>query len=358
MSQSNIHYHQHDTAQLFSTLSHLQYGELHIKQDLKHHFFAAIAVHSTARGPALGGCRFIPYQRPENAITDVLRLAHTMSYKAAISNLALGGGKAVIIHHPEMKHRQTTFELFGEFVDYLGGRYITAEDSGTSVTDMDIIRTKTPHVTGHSQIGFAEKDPSPLTALGVVRGMEAAVFHKLSRNSLDGVRIVIQGVGNVGYRVAALCTERGAEVTICDINTTALENASATLNVSTCYPEEIYAIPCDIFSPCALSNAVSIDSLRQINALIVAGAANNQLATDDLAEALHERGILYAPDYVINAGGLIHVAAQYYQDNEQEAQSKVLRIYDTLLNIFQQSTHRNCSTLTVANEIAQARLNL
>ena len=357
MIQNNA-YHQAGNSQtnVISTFQHLQYGELHIKQDLKNNFFAIIAIHSTKRGPALGGCRFIPYTQPENAIIDALRLAQSMSYKAAISDLSLGGGKAVIIHSPQITNRERVFELFGEFVHSLNGRYITAEDSGTSVEDMDIVYKNTPHVTGHSQSKFLTDDPSPLTALGVVRGMEAAAYHHLNLHSLEGLKIVIQGVGNVGFNVAELCVERGAHVTIYDIDSTAVKQATDSLNVEVCYAEELYSMPCDIFSPCALGNAINLNTIHQLNTKIIAGAANNQLASIDLAQTLKEKGILYAPDYAINAGGLIHVAAQHYKESEQQAKEKVLRIYDTLLDIFETSDKTSQTTVDIANQMAEERL--
>lgn len=345
-----------DQAKIFSTFHQLNFGELHFKQDLKHHFFAIVAIHSTARGPSLGGCRFIPYPKPEAAVIDVMRLAHSMSYKAAISNLALGGGKAVIIHNPLMTDRVKVFELFGEFIESLGGRYITSEDSGTHVEDMDVVAKKTSFVTGHSKLNFAIKDPSPLTSLGVVKGMEACAKFKLKRDSLEGLHVVVQGVGNVGLGVVEQCAKQGAKVTICDTNQTIVEDVIARLSVEKCHIDEVYDIPCDIFSPCALSNSINENTLARFKTKIIAGAANNQLAAVEFAASLKEKGILYAPDYVINAGGVIHVCAQYYQESELQAEEKVLNIYNTLLDIFERSEANNQTTLEVANQIAESRL--
>lgn len=341
---------------LLSTFEALGYGELHLKQDLQQGLFAIIAIHNTARGPSLGGCRFIPYPNAQNAIIDALKLAEGMSYKAAISNLPFGGGKSVIIHSPAIQDRRKIFELFGDFVGSLGGRYITAEDSGTHVTDMDVIFERTTYVTGHSKIAFATKDPSPLTALGVVTGMQAAAHHHLRRDTLAGLNILVQGVGNVGFHIAQLCHQQGAKVTVCDSNPKALQHVKEHFNVDICAVDQLHTINCDIFAPCALGNAINAQTVHKVKAKIVAGAANNQLESIDMARILKENGILYAPDYAINAGGLIHVAAQYLDQNEAQAREKVLKIYDTLQTIFQQSDATGLSTAEIANQIARQRL--
>lgn len=343
-------------APFLSLFESLQYGELHLKQDVQANFFGIIAIHNTTRGPSLGGCRFIPYSEPQNAIIDALKLAQGMSYKAAISDLPLGGGKSVIIYSDKIKDRRKIFELFGDFVDSLGGRYITAEDSGTHVTDMDIIFERTAYVTGHSHIAFATHDPSPLTALGVVTGMQAAAQHHLQHSSLAGLHIAIQGVGNVGFRIAQLCQHYGAKVTVCDSNPKALQHAKEHLKVDICAVDQIHSIPCDIFAPCALGNAINTQTVHKVNAKIVAGAANNQLESIEMARILKQKGILYAPDYAINAGGLIHVAAQYLHQDEAQAREKVLKIYDTLQSIFTQSDTTGLSTAEIANQIAEQRL--
>lgn len=344
-------------ANIIQSFKELQYGELHLKQLLSEQFFAVIAIHSTHRGPALGGCRFRSYDSPELAIVDALRLAQGMSYKAAISDLPFGGGKAVIMHLPNMKDRKTIFETFGSFVHSLAGRYITAEDSGTGVADMDIVFEKTPYVTGHSRLTFATKDPSPLTALGVVTGMESCVRFHLKKESLDGLHIAIQGVGNVGFHLAHDCLDRGANVTVCDTNPAAIEHLLKTAKVQVCAPEEILSLVCDIFAPCALSNAINPTSLTNLKAKIVAGSANNQLSDPSMATLLKEKNILYAPDYVINAGGLIHVAAQYLSQNEAEAKEKVLKIHDSLSAIFEVAKAEHKTTLEIADRLAQERLS-
>jgi leucine dehydrogenase len=317
---------------------------------------AIIAIHSTRLGPALGGCRFRAYHSIEEAIIDAMRLAQGMSYKAAISNLPLGGGKSVIIHSPQLTDRTQLFRSFGKFVQELGGRYIAAEDSGTSVADMDVIRTVTPFVTGNTSQVFVNKDPSPLTAIGIRRGIEAAVKYQLQRDSLKDLHVAIQGVGNVGYHLAKELHQHGAKLTISDIKPDTTNRIAKEFHALALPPDEIHKVVCDVFAPCALSNAVSFKNIHEIKAPIVAGSANNQLESPELATQLKDKGILYAPDYVINAGGLIHVGAQYANQTEQMARENIDNIYNTLLMIFERSTKENLSTLEIANRLAEQRL--
>ncbi|MCS5710016.1 Glu/Leu/Phe/Val dehydrogenase dimerization domain-containing protein [Candidatus Berkiella aquae] len=342
--------------EFYSVFQQLQYGELHIKRDTASGLLAIIAIHSTRLGPALGGCRFQPYHSLEAAIIDCLRLAQGMSYKAAISHLPLGGGKAVLIKPNKTYDRTHLFRLFGQTVNELGGRYITAEDSGTHMMDMDIIRTVTPYVTGNSQQSFIQKDPSILTAFGVRRGIEAAVKYQLQKDSLQNIHVAIQGVGNVGYRLAKELHQHGAILTICDINPENVKRCVAEFSAKVIAPEQIHQVACDVFAPCALSNPVNTQNINEINAPIIAGSANNQLENLELAVRLKERGILYAPDYVINAGGLIHVYAQYYGKQESIAKENVNNIYNTLLIIFECATKENLPTTTIANRLAEQRL--
>lgn len=340
----------------FPVFQQLGFGEIHIKQDKDANMLAIITIHSTLLGPALGGCRYLQYPTFEAAMIDALRLAHGMSYKAAICNLPLGGGKAVLLKSPTQTDKSKLFRAFGHFVNELGGRYITAEDSGTSLKEMDIIRTITPYVTGDSSRGFVHTDPSPLTALGLRRGIEAALSHKLQRDTLAGTHIAIQGVGNVGYHLAKECHRLGAILTISDINPIALKRCQEEFNATLCPIEEIHKVACDVFSPCALGSAITFKNVDEIKAPIVAGSANNQLENSDVALKLFERGILYAPDYVINSGGLIHATAQYFNQDENAAKTKIENIFTILRNIFEEADKEQLSPLIIANRLAEKRL--
>lgn len=341
---------------LFSQFIQLHFGEFHIKHDESSGMLAIIAIHSTRLGPALGGCRFRTYSSFDEAIIDALRLAQGMSYKAAISNLPFGGGKAVIIHPPELNNRTQVFRSFGHFVHELGGRYITAEDSGTSVEDMDIIRTVTPFVTGNSGQIFITKDPSSLTAIGIRRGIEAAVRFSMGRDTLEDIQVAIQGAGHVGYHLAKELHQHGAKLTISDIKPETTQRCCDEFHAKSVLPENIHQVGCDVYAPCALSNAINFQNIDEIKARIIAGSANNQLEDPILAQKLKDKGILYAPDYVINAGGLIHVGAQYMNQTEQTARVNIENIYNTLMMIFEHAAKENISTLEVANKLAEQRL--
>lgn len=334
----------------------LGYGDLHIKVDKETGLRAIVAIHNLNRGPAIGGCRMVRYQSVANAIEDCLRLAYMMSFKAAINNLPHGGAKSVIIKPKTIKNKVAFFEKFGEFIEELGGRYIVAVDSGTSPAEMDIIARKTSFVTctTHSGVG---SDPSPLTALGVCRAIEAAVKFKLRKNNLEGVRIAIQGAGHVGYYLAKELTERGAELTMTDVDIEVLQKCVEQFKVKTCAPDEIYSIEADVFAPCALGAILNKRTIAQLKVKIVAGAANNQLAHQQYASLLHERGILYAPDFLINAGGLIHVAVNYDKGDLQQSLTQINHIYDTVYDIYARSQAQNCPTHDIAIKIARERLS-
>lgn len=340
---------------LFRYADLLNFGEVHIKFDRATGLKAIVAIHNLKRGPAIGGCRFIHYPSTDDALEDVLRLAYMMSYKAAISNLNHGGGKAVLIKPKVIKDHRAYFEAFGDFINSLGGRYVTAVDSGTSAVEMDIIETRTPFVTCTSTSGVSG-DPSPQTALGVRRGIEAAVKFKLGRNDLDGVRVAIQGAGHVGYFLGKELKERGARITVCDINQQTLERFVNEIGAEVCAPDRIYDVEADVFAPCALGAVLNIRTIKRLCVPIVAGSANNQLAHYQHGALLHERGILYAPDFVINAGGLIYVAAVYDHGSLAQAEKQVGDIYHTLMLIFERSINENCMTNEIAEKIALERL--
>lgn len=338
--------------ELFQYAEELNFGEVHIKMDSSTGLFAIVAIHSTKRGPSLGGCRCIEYDSTNAAIRDALRLARGMSYKAAISNLPLGGGKAVLLKPAQIKDREAYFASFGQFVDTLGGRYITAMDSGTEVSDMDVIARHTRHVSTTSKGG----DPAPFTASGALRGIEAAVQHLFKRSTLDGLHVAVQGVGHVGYALSRYLYERGAKLTVCDRDPQRVQRVVTEFNATAVSSEKIYEVDCDIFAPCALGAILNDQTIPLLKAKIVGGCANNQLAEPRHDKVLWQKGILYAPDYVINAGGLIHAFAEYANSSMEEANHHINHIYDALFAIFERAHQEGKSTGEIADIIAAERL--
>lgn len=345
----------HSTDSLMRYAARLGYGTIHTKFDAETGLKAIVAIHNLNRGPAIGGCRMIPYQSMADAYEDALRLGYMMSYKAAITDLPHGGAKAVIIRPKIIKNRKAFFEKFGDFVNELGGRYITAVDSGTDLTDMDIIAKRTPYVTCTTGSDHSE-DPSPLTALGVRRAIEAAVKFKLGTESLEGIHVALQGIGHVGYDLARQLKERGARLTLTDVNQPALEQCAKELQANITTPEEIYSVHADVFAPCALGKVLNLSTIHRLNAKIVAGSANNQLAHHHYGNLLHERGILYAPDFLINAGGLIHVAVLFAKGSMQESLEKINTIYEKVYAIFERAARENRATSEIAEEMAREKL--
>ncbi len=333
----------------------LGFGNVHTKVDEKTGLFAIVAIHNLNRGPAIGGCRMVHYATPEKAFEDAIRLGYMMSYKAAITNLPHGGAKAVLLKPRVIKDREAYFEKFGEFVQELGGNYITAVDSGTSPLEMDIIARKTRFVTCTSGSESAG-DPSPLTALGVRRGMEAAVKFQLQRDSLEGVRVAVQGVGHVGYSLIKDLHERGAIVTVADINQAALERVVDEFKVNMVAADKIFDVEADVFAPNALGAVLNLNTINRLKVKVVAGAANNQLAHQKYGALLKDRGILYAPDFLINAGGLIHVAVIYDHGTLSRSIAQIEGIYDTVYEIFERGKRENLANNTIAEMMARERL--
>lgn len=333
----------------------LGYGDVHIKVDKATGLQAIIAVNNLKRGPAIGGCRLAPYQTIDKAMEDALRLGYMMSYKAAINNLPHGGAKAVIVKPKIIENREAFFEKFGEFVNELGGRYITAVDSGTSPEEMDIISRKTPYVTCTTKSG-ADGDPSPLTALGVRRAIEAAVKFKMGKESIEGIHVAIQGAGHVGYALAQEVHALGAKITISDINLKSIQRCVDEFGANVVAPEDIYSVEADVFAPCAMGAVLNLKNIKQLKTSIVAGSANNQLSHSHYGSYMHERGILYAPDFLINAGGLIHVAVLYDHGDMNKSLEKINNIYHTVYDIYQRSAHENIPTNKIAEQIARDRL--
>lgn len=343
---------------LFDYADDLRYGEIHLKADPAIGLRAIVAIHNLNRGPAIGGCRFIEYDSSDAALTDAMRLARGMSYKAAISNLPHGGGKAVIVRPKGLTEAQRIeiFEAYGAFVGSLGGRYLTCEDSGTTVGDMDVIKAQTDHVLGYDPEVGGSGDPSPLTALGVRRGIQAAAKHRWGRDDLVGLKIAIQGVGHVGYYLARELHAQGAQLIVTDINQAAVERCMAEFDAHTVERDAIYGVECDVFAPCALGAIINDATIPQLRCEVVAGAANNQLAEDRHGLVLRERGILYSPDYAINAGGLINVAHELRGYDADGAREDVEAIYATMLEIFERADRVGRSTNLVADAIAEERI--
>ena len=341
---------------LFGHLKAYDYGEVHFSHDKATGLKAIVAVHDSRLGPALGGCRFLPYDTDEEALVDALRLARGMTYKAALAGLAHGGGKSVLIRPKQHFDRVALFRAFGRFVDDLGGHYITAEDSGTGLEDMEILRTVTKHVTGVDVAHGGSGDPSPFTALGVRRGIEACVKLKLGRNSLENVHVAVQGVGHVGYELCKELHSAGAKISVADVDPLKAERANREFGASVVPLEKIFETPCDVIAPCALGSALNDATIPRLVAKIVAGAANNQLAQPRHGDDLHARGILYAPDYAINAGGLVNVAQEVLGYDGKKARDKTLEIYDTILEIADRSTKTGAPTYRIADMMVEEKL--
>jgi leucine dehydrogenase len=341
---------------VFDLLAQYGYGELHFARDAATGMQAIIAIHDTRLGPSLGGCRFIHYDTEQEAIIDALRLARGMTYKAAITGLDLGGGKSVIIKPRQEFDRTALFRAFGKFVDDLGGHYITAEDSGTSLEDMDVIRTATKHVTGISPERGGSGDPSPYTALGVRRGIEALVKLVMKRSDIKGLSVAVQGVGHVGYHLCKELHALGAKLTVADVDPLKSERAQREFGAEIVPLDQIFSVECDVLAPCALGSALNDETVAQLNCKIVAGAANNQLAEPRHGDDLMQRGIVYAPDYAINAGGLINVATEVEGYDEGKSRAKVMEIYDTILEIAERSRRAMKPTHIIADMMAQERL--
>jgi leucine dehydrogenase len=317
---------------------------------------AIVAIHSTTLGPSLGGTRFYPFDSEDEALRDVLRLARGMTYKAAAAGLDLGGGKAVIIGDPKRIKTEELLRAYGRFLDTLGGRYITAEDIGTSRDDMDLIHRETRYVTGVSPELGGSGDPSPVTAYGVYLGMRAAAEEAWSEHDLAGRTVAVQGVGKVGYHLVKHLVEEGAKVVVSDVDVDAVARAVRDFGVDTAEPDKIHAVPCDVFAPCALGGIIRDDTLPELKCQVVAGAANNQLERPDHGEALAQLGIVYAPDYVINAGGLINVADELQGYKPERARARVEGVYRTLREIFEIGRDRHISTARAADAYAEERV--
>ncbi|RFU69809.1 Glu/Leu/Phe/Val dehydrogenase [Peribacillus saganii] len=342
--------------EIFKYLEQYDYEQLVFCQDKQSGLKAIIAIHDTTLGPALGGTRMWTYASEEAAIEDALRLAKGMTYKNAAAGLNLGGGKTVIIGDPRKDKNEEMFRAFGRFIQGLNGRYITAEDVGTTVADMDIIHEETDYVTGISPAFGSSGNPSPVTAFGVYRGMKAAAKEAFGSDSLEGKVVAVQGVGNVAYNLCRHLHEEGAKLIVTDINKESVMRAVEDFGAKAVDPDEIYGVECDIYAPCALGAVINDATIPQIKAKVIAGAANNQLKDTKHGDIIHELGIVYAPDYVINAGGVINVADELYGYNSDRAMKKVEGVYSNIEKVISIAKRDCIPTYKAADRMAEERI--
>jgi leucine dehydrogenase len=338
---------------IFDRIAEMGHEQLVLCSDPSAGYRGIIAVHSTTLGPALGGTRFWNYASDEDAVTDALRLARGMTYKNAVAGLNLGGGKSVIIGDNRTLNREVLFRAHGRFVEGLGGRYITAEDVGTSTNDMEFVHMETDYVTG---LAGKSGDPSPVTAHGVFRTVQAAAKFHWGSDDLSGKTVAIQGCGHVGYYLAKELHGAGARLVVTDIDPERVKRVVDDFSARAVETDEIYAVKADIFSPCALGGIINDDTIPQLKVEIVAGAANNQLLEERHGDALDERGILYAPDYVANAGGVINVYSELANWDAARALRKADDIYSTVLGVFEISRSEGIPTYEAADRLAERRL--
>lgn len=328
-------------------------GALHYIDDEDTGVRGVVAIHSTALGPAAGGCRFWRYDSDDEMIADAIRLARGMSYKNALAGLPFGGGKSVLQRAEGNIDRETLFRVFGQAIEALGGQYITAEDVGTTVEDMQVVRRNTSYVAGlETAPGMAGGDPSPWTALGVFLSMREAARMSLG-SDVEGLTVAVQGVGNVGAGLCHLLSEAGAKLIIADVNRERVDALSKKLGATVMGADEIVGAQADIFAPCALGGVINSRSVPQLKARLVCGGANNQLETDEDGFALQSRGIVYAPDYLVNAGGIINVAAEYLHETTDEVRERVARIPERVREVLLLASQNGQPTHRVADAMAE-----
>ena len=326
--------------------------------DPKTNLKAIIAIHSTELGPSLGGCRMMEYESEQNALFDVLRLAKGMTYKSAIAGLKLGGGKSVIIGNSKTDKTDELLEKFGEFIDSLGGRYITAEDMGMNVKDMEIIKRKTNHVTGLAKDLGGSGDPSEVTSYGTYMGILSAVKFKLNKDNLDGLSIMVQGLGNVGMKLIAYLAKHDINLFVSDIDADKVSDCVSSFGATPIAEKDVYDLDANIYCPCAVGATVNDKTIDRLNFDIIAGAANNVLENyEKHGNILFRKNILYAPDYVINAGGVINIYNELGEYNKIDVFKQVEKIYDNLLNIFVESEKQNIATNIVSDLLAEKIIN-
>ncbi len=320
---------------------------------------AFISVHDTTLGAALGGIRMWSYMTDQQAFTDVNRLAKSMTYKSAVAGLGLGGGKSVIIGNPQTDKSVRLFRAMGRFIDTLEGLYIAAEDVGTTLADLCLVREATPFVTGLSRERGSSGDPAPFTALGVFLGMRACLERQLGTDDFTGVRVAVQGCGSVARHLCKRLHEAGAVLIVCDVIPEKAQSMAEQYEARVASPEAIYDVECEVYAPCALGGILNDDTLPRLRCQIVAGSANNQCLTEEHADRLRERGILYAPDFVINAGGVINIAVGLKAEgyDEVRAMTRVQGIYDVVHEVFKMAERNNIGTNRAAITLAEHKLD-
>jgi leucine dehydrogenase len=339
--------------ELFESMAEMGHEQVVFSQDASCGYRGIVAIHSTVLGPAVGGTRFWKYASEEEALVDALRLSRGMTYKCAVAGLPWGGGKSIILDDGKPKDREKLFRAHGRFIDRLGGRYVTAEDVGTSPADMELIALETSHVGGLIGKGG---DPSPWTALGVFRAMQASAQYRWGGDDLRGKRVTIQGCGNVGLNLAKQLREAGAQLIVSDVDEKKVRHAVEELGAEAASPEAIFSARADIFAPCALGGIVNDETIPVLKAEIVCGAANNQLLEPRHGNALEDRGILYAPDYVANSGGVLSGGVVPFGFTLEKTRANVLGIYDTLLSVFAIARADGIPTHQAADRVAECRL--
>ena len=317
---------------------------------------AIIAIHNTVLGPALGGTRMWPYQSEAEALNDVLRLSRGMTYKNAVAGLNIGGGKAVIIGDPAKDKSEALFRAFGQFVESLGGRYITAEDVGIDVNDMEYVYRETEYVTGVHQVHGGSGDPSPFTAYGALQGLLATLNRKFGDEDVGKYSYAVQGLGHVGMEYVKLLKERGAKIFVTDINKALVDKAVSEYGAEAVGLDEIYDVPADVYSPCALGGTINPQTLPRLKCKVICGAANNQLADNEIGNEVVKRGILYAPDYAVNAGGVMNVALELDGYNRERAMRMMRTIYHNLARIYEISDRDGIPTYKAADRLAEERI--
>jgi leucine dehydrogenase len=357
MSTSTIH-EQHSQFGVFAEVQTTNHEQIVFCNDRASGLKAIIAIHNTVLGPGLGGTRMWNYATESEALNDVLRLSRGMTFKAAISGLNLGGAKAVIIGDSKNGKSEALMRKFGRFIENLNGKYITAEDVGTTTKDMEYVKMETDNVAGLPESMGGGGDPSPVTAYGVYMGMKASAKKAYGNDSLTGKRISVQGIGKVGMHLLELIHKEGAIITVSDINDDNLKQASSTYKATVVSGSEIYNVASDIFAPCALGAILNTENINRLNCSIIAGAANNQLADEDAhGNQIKEKGLLYAPDFLVNAGGLINVYSEVIGYNRENALRDTEKIYDTTLNIYGAAEDQNIHTQKAATILAQKRID-
>jgi leucine dehydrogenase len=342
-----------ESIDVFHQMETMGHEQVLLSHDPSCGYFGIIAIHDTTLGPALGGTRFWHYASADEAITDALRLARGMTYKSAVAGINLGGGKSVIIGDNKRADREALFRAHGRFIETLGGRYITAEDIGTSPADMEYIKLETDHVAG--LLGLSG-DPSPVTAYGVYVGMKAAARFHWGNDRLAGKTVSVQGAGKVAYNLMHHLRGEGANLIVTDIDEEKVKRAVQEFGAQPVPPDQIYDQQADVFSPNALGATINDDTLARLKVEIIAGGANNQLAEDRHGDQLERRGVLYAPDYVINGGGVINVYGELHRWPMERAKKKAGEIYDTLLRIFDMAKREKIPTYKAADRLAQQRI--